>query len=387
MNKRQSVPRSTERMLWSEAIGHCMNPECQSELIENDISVGDMAHIKEFAEGGDDSFKNLILLCKNCHKQTDGNRTEETIGQLQEWKRNRNCEISERFEQRYASFETLKDSVIPILSRNSIIFHNYGPSDDEPNSEERHQMWLKFEPEIISNNRRLQLMLERNKHLIHKANRPLVDEFIAHICKFVETRDDNPIQRVLLFPQDFLSIFGLGPAEDRGLVSNVSALQNLIADLVRGDKFVELDLENEKTLRYRENNVVKTLDLLDRPRIYQVYYSGKYYRPETTKVRLEGLVFYLEWLSKNNIDYTFDDFRNLTEPTLNGKYKVKLCYAYCLSLSDLHQMKIEEGLLVVNLHTWNGAPITTEAHEYASQVGAKLFSQNDFFIFAHKNIK
>ena len=281
----------------------------------------------------------------------------------------------------------LEEDAVPLLSRNAIIFYNYGPANDDPHSEERHKMWLQFEPEIISNNRKLQLMLERNKHLFHKANRSLVDQFIAHAHEFTATRDDNPIKRILLFPEDFLSIFGMGPADNRHLVSNLSALQNLIADLMGKDKFVELDLEVTKTLVFQENNKEAVLNLLDWPYVNQVYYKGRYYQPETTKVRLESLIFFLEWLSNNNINYVFDDVRNLTELTLNRRHRVKLCYAYCLSLSDLHEIQLEDGLIVVNLHNWNGAPVSSDAHKYASHVGVRLFSQNDFFIFAHKNIK
>ena len=115
-----------------------------------------------------------------------------------------------QFAKLYTSFVALEEDAVPLLSRNAIIFYNYGPANDDPHSEERHKMWLQFEPEIISNNRKLQLMLERNKHLFHKANRSLVDQFIAHAHEFTATRDDNPIKRILLFPEDFLSIFGMG---------------------------------------------------------------------------------------------------------------------------------------------------------------------------------
>ncbi len=387
MNKRQAVTRDTERRLWAEAIGHCMNPECQDDLIKDEVNVGEMAHILPHEEKGGVSFENLILLCRRCHTLTDRKRTEETVVHLQEWKRNRNREVNERFAKHFASFETLRDSIVPLLARNAMIFYNYGPVKEDPNNEERHNMWLKFEDEIISNNRRLQLMLEPNQHLIHKGNRPLVDKFIAHAREFVETRDDDPIQRVLLFPQDFLSIFGLGPAEHRNLVSNVSALQNFISDLVHSGQFVDLYLETEQTLHYRENDKEISLDLNDPPHINQIYFSGRYYRPETTKIRLESLVFFVNWLRRNNISYAFNDISNLTELSLNDSHKVKLCYAYCLSVSDLHQFKLEDSLIIVNLHTWNGAPITEEAHKYASQFGVRLFSQNDFFKYAHRNIK
>ena len=156
MSTRPAVPRNTERMLWAEAIGHCMNPECQAELIDNGTSIGHMAHIETHATGGDVSFENLILLCSNCHIHTDANRTEASIGLLQEWKGNRNSEIERRFARRFSTFKELKKSVTPILKRNGQIFDSYGPND-EPIGEERHKLWLKFEDEIVSNNRRLEL--------------------------------------------------------------------------------------------------------------------------------------------------------------------------------------------------------------------------------------
>ena len=132
-------------MLWAEAIGHCMNPECQIELIKDGVSVGEMAHIKAHADGGDVSFDNLLLLCTNCHTRTDGNRTEDTVPQLKEWKTNRNVEIVKRFEKQYRSFGQLQEAVTPILERNGQIFDSYGPSTDQPYNSERHGLWLKFE--------------------------------------------------------------------------------------------------------------------------------------------------------------------------------------------------------------------------------------------------
>ena len=73
--------------------------------------------------------------------------------------------------------------------------------------------------------------------------------------------------------------------------------------------------------------------------------------------------------------------------TLNDKCKVKLCYSYCLSVSDLNEIEIEKGLCVVNMHMWNGGPTSPDAVKYAKQVGIRLFNQKEFFIYAHRNIK
>ena len=96
---------------------------------------------------------------------------------------------------------------------------------------------------------------------------------------------------------------------------------------------------------------------------------------------------FAQWLHKNNIRYQFVDMCNLTEMALDAKYKVKLCYKYVLSLSDIHMMTLNKGDMVVNLHSWNDAPISEDAHNYALDIGVQLFSQSDFFRFAHRNIR
>ena len=59
---------------------------------------------------------------------------------------------------------------------------------------------------------------------------------------------------------------------------------------------------------------------------------------------------------------------------------------YC-PISDLHDISLSKGDIVINLHNWNRAPISEDAQEYASQIGVQLFSQNAFFAYAHKHIK
>lgn len=385
MSERPAVPRNTERRLWAEAMGHCMNPECQSELIDNGSNIGQMAHIRAHADGGDVSFENLILLCGNCHTQTDHNRTEATVGWLQACKKNRNIEIEGRFTKRCASFEKLKESVTPILKRNGQIFDSYGPAK-ESHIAERYKLWLKFEGELVSNNRRLELILTKNKNLLLKENQEIVDQFVAHAREFMVTRDDNQIRRACLFPQELLSIFGMAEALV-GFPPNLSALQNFVSQLIQTDSFVSLELNERPHLTYFDKGEKVTLMLEDRPRVQQIFWNGHFFKPQSTDVRIENLVFFVQWLYKNNIIYEFTNMDNLTILTLNDKYKIKLCYKYILSLSDVHMMTLDKGDMVVNLHNWNNAPISKDAHEYSFQIGVLLFSQNDFFKFAHNNIK
>lgn len=386
MSERPSIARNTKRMLWAEAIGRCMNPECQVELIKNGVSIGEMAHIKAHADGGDVSFDNLLLLCGNCHTQTDGNRTEATVARLKEWKRNRNGAIVEQFAKRYASFGKLKEAVTPILERNGQIFDSYGPLNDDPYNSERHDLWLKFEGELISNNRRLEIILTKNKNLLPKENRAIVGGFVAHAREFTQTRGEAQIHRVRLFPQQLLSIFGISQALV-GFPPNLSALQNFVSKLLREGRFVSLQLNEDPCLTYLDEGAKVTLMLKDRPRVQQIFWNGNFFTPRSTDVRIESLVFFAQWLYKNQIQYEFADMRDLTTMTLNRKHKVKLCYKYVLSVSDVQKIALTKGDMVVNLHNWNGAPVSEDAHKYAFQMGVRLFSQKEFFIFAHRNIK
>ena len=213
-----------------------------------------------------------------------------------------------------------------------------------------------------------------------------MEEFVTHSREFAVTRDDREIQRVKLFPKQLLSIFGLGEALV-GCPPNLSALQNFVSYLVREERFISLDLNEDPLLTYLDEGAEATLKLEDRPRVQQIFWNGHFFRPNTTEVRIESLVFFAQWLYKNQIHYEFTNMSDLTAMTLNRKHKVKLCYKYLLSLSDVQKMTLVENDIVVNLHNWNSAPVSQAAREYAEQIGIRLFSQDEFFRFAHRNIK
>ena len=363
-----------------------MNPECQIDLMEDGTSVGVMAHIHAHADGGDKTFENLILLCTRCHTLIDQTATTGTQAILRQWKKNRNHEISERFEKQYTSFEKLRESVTPIFERNRQIFEKYGPRNDKPQRAEIHDLWVKFEVELVSNNRRLELILNANKNLLPPENQDIVVQFVSHVREFEATRDESAISRECLFPEEILSVIGLAEALI-GYPPNLSALQNFIKHLQRKVLFVSLELEEDPCLTYFDKGEIVNLMLKDRPRIQQIFWNGRFYKPHTTDVRIGSLVFFIQWLCRNDIRYEFSDMANLTELMLNGNHKIKLCYEYLLSISEVTDMRLTSGDLVVNLHNWNRAPISEDAHEYASDIGVRLFSQNGFFRFAHRNIK
>ena len=340
------------------------------------------------ANGGDTSFQNLILLCRICHVKIDSGNNTATTDMLRRWKSDRAKEIERRFIQRLPTFRRLSAAVLPLLKRNGQIFDSYGPYSDDPNNAERQNLWTRFEGEIACNNRRLVLLLETNRELLHPENRDIVDKFSMHASEFVSTRGDIPAFRQHLFPRELLSVFGLSQNASIGLPPSVAALQNFISHLIRKNGFVSLELDIKQTLTYKDHSgTTMVLNLNDRPRMQQVFWNGRFYQPKSTNLRLESLVFFTQWLRRNRIIYAIPDYNQITELLLNKKYRVKLCYEYCLSRSDLDDIALARGLIVVNLHNWNDGPVSSEASAFADKLGVRLFNQNEFFVFAHRRIK
>ena len=160
-----------------------------------------------------------------------------------------------------------------------------------------------------------------------------------------------------------------------------------MSHLIDTNRFVLLELNDRPHVTYLDSGKEVTLMLEDRPRVQQIFWNGHFFKPQSTDVRIETLVFFAQWLYRNNISYEFPDMHNLTALTLKDKHKIRLCYKYVLSVSDVHVMTLKEGDMVINLHNWNNAPVSEDAHRYASSVGVRLFSQTEFFTFAHNNLK
>ena len=120
---RIKIDRLVERRLYSEAMGRCMNPNCQVELFINDGDMIEKAHIDPYCETKDNAFENLVILCPNCHTNFDKNHlfTEE---QIREWKRIRQEENDRFFSKKFSTFNELQREVVPLLLDNKSIFEN-----------------------------------------------------------------------------------------------------------------------------------------------------------------------------------------------------------------------------------------------------------------------
>ena len=357
------------------------------ELIQGKSNFGEMAHIVPNEEGGKVTADNLILVCRNCHKEIDDNRTRNTADSLRKLKSDRDNAIKQEFSLRYTSFEDLRLQLEPIFKRNGAIFASYGPESNGQNHTSRRELWLRNEFKLVANNRKLAIILDRNRGLLHPQNHDIVDDFISHVNEFETTREVRTAQRINLFPTDLLSIFGFKQSLYIDPHPMVNPIQNLMSLLVSEGRFIDLQLIPEQILFYRENDNEIALDLTDLPRVRQILWTEKVYQPKRTELRFEDLIFFLNWLRTNDIPYKFGNITDLTCITLNNRFQVMLFYEYCLSVESLYGIEPADSLLAVNLHGWNGGPYSDQAFEYAKTLNMKLFNQNGFFAYAHRNIK
>ena len=346
--KRSDVPQNVERSLWAESCGHCSNPTCMKRLIveSNTRNIGVMAHIVPHRSGGEVTFDNLILLCQNCHVITEPTRVENGEETLREWKRLVDQRNTQRFSEKYVSFERLEQRVKPILERNHFIFANYGPESEIPNSSvpDTYDLWKSFENELIANNSILKGIFLQNLGLFHFENKETIKTFMLHVDEFVQTRDREHSSRFVLFPHSLLSIFGI-EAECTYPSQNLSALQNLVTDTANAGNFIALDFFPEPTLTIKENGENKTLSLNDRSRMNQIYFSRKLYQPRKTDVPFNTLMFYLSWFSRNKIDCVIEDIHDLTTLTINGTHRVKLLYSYMVSINDVRTRYLTQSIV------------------------------------------
>ena len=378
MNSRY-IDESVKRKLYAESMGRCMNPNCQRELFCKNGDIIEKAHIDPYCKTADNSFENLILLCPSCHTDFDKNNAftpEEVLG----WKRTRREELEKMFSKKYASFEELKKEVVPLLLENQTIFTSYYLKENKV-------LWDKFEAAILSNNRKIKMLLSVNLDLIQcnqqksHSNLAYIQTFMRHVDEFEATRIDEEKSREVLFPAEIDSMFGIAPVEDVILPSTES-LEILIQRLKSQGKFETIVMGIEHPyIQIKEEKSIKVF-LDDTPRLRQLYYDYNCFK--SARVRLESLNFALKYINSRKISYRFLDETNLREILIHDK-KMIFVYEYCLSQSDIIQLSPEENAVIINLHNWNGnSCISKQAYEMAATMKVELLTMKAFYGYINK---
>lgn len=374
------ISENVERRLYAESMGYCMNPECHKPLFsKNNGDIIEKAHIDPYCKGANNTFENLIILCPNCHTEFDKNNAfsaEEVLS----WKHIRQQEIDHVFGVNFRSFDELKKAIVPLLQENKTIYEQYYLSGNK-------ELWEKFEHVILINNKKLFTLLSNNTELLQKcsdkdySNLELVNQFLLHVHEFEGTRGDEEKVRQVLFPDQINSIFGLQPIKDH-MMPYTESLEHLIKCLINDGKHIQLQIGCENPYLVIDNGQESQIVYLnDTPQLRQLYYNYHCFRK--VGVRLDSLNFTLQYLNKNGVHYDFIEFGNLRNILINGK-KIQFVYKYCLNKAFLIEMAPPKNSIVVNLHNWNGeCCISTEAYDFASNIGVTLKSSESFFRYVH----
>jgi SMODS-associated and fused to various effectors sensor domain len=117
----------TLKLLWGRAAGRCAMPSCRIELFITDDDydpvcvIGEMGHIAASSDGGPranqaltsrerDSYANLVLFCRNCHRQIDTLKQSYPEQRLREIKANHEAWVRTALPER--GFSQRKWSVL-----------------------------------------------------------------------------------------------------------------------------------------------------------------------------------------------------------------------------------------------------------------------------------
>ena len=374
---RKPIAENVKRRLFAESMGRCMNPDCQEELFINNSDIMEKAHIGAYYETEDNSFENLIILCPTCHKKFDkaGFINEDTI---KRWKETRRKELKEFFRIRFSSFDELKEKIVPILNENYNIYNSYYLSNNK-------YLWDKFEPKILSNNEKLKLLFENNLNLFQYhsnkmySNLEVIQNFIIHVEEFKNTRYDEEKMRVVLFPKEINSIFGITPVSNF-IIPSTEALEELITVLRKKNLLEEVILGIDKPYILLKDGDKLFLD--DTPRIRQLYFDNKCFKK--IGVRLESLNFALKYLKSRQISFVYANQNSLREIKVNDT-NIIFVYEYCLSMVFLASMSPKPNCIIVNLHNWNGEScISKEALSLAETFEVKLLAIKEFYRYVNK---
>lgn len=372
---RKSISAVVERRIYTESMGRCMNPKCQTELFKEGRDIMEKAHIIPYCKTAENSYENLIILCPNCHTNFDKNNAFN-IDEVKKWKKIRADEFKRFFSKEYDNFEDLKSKVVPLLLDNRAIFENYYLGN-------KRNLWNSIEGKILSNNGIIREVLKQNTKLIQNhsvkdfSNLEIVRKFILHIDEFESTRLSEEKERGILFPTEINSLFGIEPLEGK-LLPSVESIECLIEALQNKGEFENIVLGEDKPyICIKKNNDSEKIYLNDTPILRQMYYDNNCFR--VTNIRFESLNYALKYIKSRGLKFDFLDIKNLKEVIVNG-IKIVFIYKYCLSKVELLQLAPDEECIIFNLHNWNGENcISLEAYELAKEMKVRLLTMDKFY--------
>ena len=217
----------TKLRLFSDAAGYCNRPECRRRLFSEegqaDYHIGEMAHILAARDGGPraeselkrperSSYSNLILLCPNCHSEVDKCPEQFPDSLLHKWKLNHRTIISEAIGVYTVSSRGEALSFLESLLRaNRLIHQQYGPDNEyreNPEAEEAPIWKRKMVDQIIPNNQKILLFIDKNINLVREDERHVIELFRQHVDDLVKRHLENNHGIASRFPSEMDRLFG-----------------------------------------------------------------------------------------------------------------------------------------------------------------------------------
>lgn len=199
MTVSRRVTRNTKLRLFSDAAGFCQNPSCLKALFPDQNThshIAEVVHVIAKSDYGPranadmgpeylESYDNLLLLCPTCHTMVDKEPERYPCHQLIEWKRNHIAKITEAFSlDCYNSREDIRRAIEPLMEENFAVFKEYGPNNEyrlDPESEQARVWKRKVVSRILPNNRKILLILDKNRTMLSADEKPVLQEFKQHM--------------------------------------------------------------------------------------------------------------------------------------------------------------------------------------------------------------
>ena len=203
MADRKHIPQETKLRLFSEAAGHCQQPDCLQPLFPaqmgGDKHIAEMAHVIPHGESGPrheerpaeefdaDCFENLILLCPTCHTIIDKDPSGYSRGTLLGWKSSHLAALANKQGIRaYDERGQARAAVVAAMAENKAIWKEFAPSDGssfeyDPESEAAKTWVQRMRGVILPNHFRIQAIIKANLHLMTEAERQTFARYQEHV--------------------------------------------------------------------------------------------------------------------------------------------------------------------------------------------------------------
>jgi len=158
------------------------------------------------------AFKNLVVLCANCHTMVDKAPDAFPDTMMLEWKREHANKLQGLFGAvKFGDRADARQVVEPLLAQNLAIFQQYGPHIEaarNPESGAAEQWKRKMISCILPNNRRLLAVLDANRHLLNYNEKSTLELFRQHVDDLEAFHIEDNRQDASRFPEDLSTILG-----------------------------------------------------------------------------------------------------------------------------------------------------------------------------------